>query len=135
MEEVRKIRDLEKLVIDDVKNINSLIIIKKCLDNKSLSDDERMAALHSLRRIFLATLEDGRLLGSSSGSNTTANKKLEDYTKWLEQQFTSYLSLLANLISTEEPKFQAPAIRTLLEVRCNVTYPINIIHNLGFLRL
>jgi hypothetical protein len=125
MERVQKIRELEQLVIADAKNANSLLVIKKQLQDQSGSKDERMAALHSLRRIFVHFLENGRLEASfvSVNSNQVAvstdsdkSGKLQEYKRWLIQQFNSYQTLLRHLIATEEPSFQAPAIRTLLEV-------------------
>jgi len=60
MEKVHAVRELEKLVISDTKNANSLIALRKHLDSGDASKDVRMAALHSLRRVFVQFLDEGR---------------------------------------------------------------------------
>lgn len=129
MEGVQKVRELEQLIIADAKNANFLLVVKKQLDNEEISKEERTAALHSLRRIFIHFLESGRLEASfvSAHSNQLAfvadgdkSKKLQDYKKWLIKQFNSYQDTLRKLISSNDTSLQAPAIRTLLEVSAEV---------------
>lgn len=115
-------RELEQLVIVDAKNANFLLVIKKQLQDESISKEERTAALHSLRRIFINFLESGRLESTfvSSHSNqsdvSSDSGKLQEYKKWLIQQFNSYQTTLRKLICSNETYLQAPAIRTMLEV-------------------
>lgn len=114
MEEIQKIRELERRIIADAKNTNSLLIIKKQLQNESSPKEERMAALHSLRRIFVHFLENGRLETLSAASDKSG--KIQEYKKWLTQQFHSLQDTLTLLIGSNDPSFQAPAIRTMMEV-------------------
>ena len=125
MEGVQKVRELEQLVVADAKNANYLLVIKKQLQDEDISKEERTAALHSLRRIFIHFLESGRLESKfiSAHSNQLAatressqSGKLQEYQKWLIQQFNSYQATLLKLISSNETYLQAPAIRTMLEV-------------------
>ena len=124
MEGIQRVRELEQLIVADAKNANSLLEIMEQLENEEISHDERTAALHSLRRIFLHFLESGRLEASfaSAHSNQLAfvaddkPKKLNEYKKWLIKQFNSYQDTLRKLISSNDTSLQAPAIRTLLEV-------------------
>jgi hypothetical protein len=123
MEGVQKVRELEQLVIADAKNANFLLVIKKQLQNEEISKEERTAALHSLRRIFVNFLESGRLESSfvSSKSNQLSQSadsgKLQEYKRWLIEQFNSYQRILRQLIASNDPSLQAPAVRTMLEVR------------------
>lgn len=123
MEGVQKVRELEQLVIADAKNANFLLTIKKQLQNEKISKEERTAALHSLRRIFVNFLENGRLESSfvSSKSNQLSQSadagKLQEYKRWLIEQFNSYQRILRQLIASNDLSLQAPAVRTMLEVR------------------
>ena len=137
MEGVQKVRELEQLVVADAKNANYLLVIKKQLQDEDISKEERTAALHSLRRIFIHFLESGRLESNfvSAHSNQLAvsgesgqSGKLQEYQKWLIQQFNSYQATLLKLISSNETYLQAPAIRTILEVSlyCNFMEPTRI---------
>ena len=112
MEQVQEIRELEKLVISDIKNVNSLITIKKHLHDINNQKNERIASLHSLRRIFLNFIENGKLTSSISGGR---DKKREEFHQWLVQQYRSYQETLCTLISENDSFFQVPAIRTMLE--------------------
>ena len=125
MEGVQRVRELEQLVIADAKNANFLLVIKKQLQNEDIPKEERTAALHSLRRIFVHFLENGRLEAFfvSAHSNQLAvsadsdkSGKLQEYKKWLIQQFNSYQATLRKLIASNDTSLQAPAIRTMLEV-------------------
>lgn len=123
MEGVQKVRELEQLVVADAKNANLLLIIKKQLQNEEISKEERTAALHSLRRIFVNFLENGRLeasfvsLNSNQLSQSADSGKLQEYKRWLIEQFNSYQRILRQLIACNDPSLQAPAVRTMLEVR------------------
>jgi len=117
MEKVHAVRELEKLVISDTKNANSLIALRKHLDSGDASKDVRMAALHSLRRVFVQFLDEGRFAVPLPGKDTDKDKakKLEEYRKWLMQQFHAFQDALRGYIAANDLTFQAPAIRTLLE--------------------
>ena len=123
MEGVQKVRELEQLIIADAKNANFLLTIKKQLQNETITKEERTAALHSLRRIFVNFLEGGRLGATSlvqksaNVSQSTDKGKLLEYKNWLIDQFNSYQQILRHLIASNDISLQAPAIRTLLEVR------------------
>lgn len=70
-----------------------------------------MAALHSLRRIFVHYLEAGTLakgISSDDGAD-----KLKD---WLSHQLISFQQLICSLIVSGEPEMQAASIRTMVEV-------------------
>lgn len=123
MEGIQKVRELEQLIIADSKNANFLLTIKKQLQDESISKEERTAALHSLRRIFVNFLEGGRLGNTSNlnkgakASQSTEKGKLLEYKNWLIDQFNSYQQILRHLIASNDISLQAPAVRTLLEVR------------------
>jgi hypothetical protein len=122
MEGVQKVRELEQLVVADAKNANLLLIIKKQLQNEEISKEER-TALHSLRRIFVNIFENGRLeasfvsLNSNQLSQSADSGKLQEHKRWLIEQFYSYQRILRQLIACNDPSLQAPAVRTMLEVR------------------
>jgi hypothetical protein len=122
MEGIQKVRELEQLIIADAKNANFLLTIKKQLQDESISKEERTAALHSLRRIFVSFLEGGRLGNTSTlkkgakVSQSTEKGKLLEYKNWLIDQFNSYQQILRHLIASNDISLQAPAVRTLLEV-------------------
>lgn len=122
MEGIQKVRELEQLIIADAKNANFLLTIKKQLQDESISKEERTAALHSLRRIFVNFLEGGRLGNTSTlnkgakASQSTEKGKLLEYKNWLIDQFNSYQQILRHLIASNDISLQAPAVRTLLEV-------------------
>lgn len=122
MEGIQKVRELEQLIIADAKNANFLLTIKKQLQDESISKEERTAALHSLRRIFVNFLEGGRLGNTSvlskgaKASQSTEKGKLLEYKNWLIDQFNSYQQILRHLIASNDISLQAPAVRTLLEV-------------------
>ena len=123
MEGIQKVRELEQLIIADSKNANFLLTIKKQLQDESISKEERTAALHSLRRIFVNFLEGGRLGNTpnlnkgAKASQSTEKGKLLEYKNWLIDQFNSYQQILRHLIASNDISLQAPAVRTLLEVR------------------
>ena len=122
MEGVQRVRELEQLIIADAKNANFLLTIKKQLQDEKISKEERTAALHSLRRIFVNFLEGGRLgntslLKGAQASQSTEKGKLLEYKNWLIDQLNSYQQILRHLIASNDISLQAPAIRTLLEVR------------------
>lgn len=112
MESVQRIRELEKNVIEDPKQANSIISIKKCLTNEKESNDARMAALHALRRIFVDAIDNGRF----NVAKGQKSEKLAEYSKWLHGQLVSYQDSLLTFISAQTDPFHAPAIRTLMEV-------------------
>lgn len=110
---VQSIRAIEGSIIDSNTNVNQIINLKKILRDSNNPSNLRMAALNSLRRIFVAFLESGKF-----GMINTAIKgsdKLQEYRHWLIQQFNGYKSALSGLISVESEQFQAPAIRTFIE--------------------
>ena len=109
MEEIKVIRDLENDIITNIKATNSLLIIRKKLNNDSNSNDVRLAALSSMRRIFIKFIEEGRLVSNNE------NNKVNEYSKWLRQQYQQYLDSINILINTNDDTLQAPAIRTMLE--------------------
>ena len=114
MEKVLKVRELEKLVITDPKNANSLIAIRKELESEDSPKDVRMAALHSLRRVFVYYLDSG-LFGVTSKEDKNKGKKLDEFKKWLVQQLNAYQTILRGYIAANDTTFQGPSIRTLLE--------------------
>lgn len=114
MESVQRIRELEKKVIEDPKQANSIISIKKCLVNEKETNDARMAALHALRRIFVDAIDNGRF----DAAKSQKSEKLVEYTKWLNGQYSSYLESLLGFVTAQTDPFHAPAIRTLMEVWC-----------------
>ena len=113
-EQVQHVRELEKLVISDTKNANSLIAIRKQLEDEDNVKDVRMAALHSLRRIFVHFLDTGRF-SVTSKDDKDKGKKLDEFRKWLVQQLSAFQENLHEYIANNDSMFQAPAIRTLLE--------------------
>ena len=114
MEKVLKVRELEKLVVTDPKNANSLIAIRKELESEDSPKDVRMAALHSLRRVFVHYLDSG-LFGVTSKEDKNKGKKLDEFKKWLVQQLNAYQIILRGYIAANDTTFQGPSIRTLLE--------------------
>lgn len=112
MESVQRIRELEKGVIEDPKQANSIISIKKCLANEKESNDTRMAALHALRRIFIDAIDNGKF----DATRSQKTEKLAEYSKWLNGQYVSYQETLLNFVTAQTDPFHAPAVRTLMEV-------------------
>ena len=116
-------RELEQQIIADAKNSNFLLVIKKQLQNDDISKEERIAAMHSLRRIFVKFIEDGRLVSSFASANgnqlssSDGTGKLQEYKKWLIEQFNSYQRILRQLITSNDVSLQLPAIKTMLEVK------------------
>ena len=106
MEEIKEIRSLENDIITNVKATNSLIIIRKSINNDSNSNDVRLAALSSMRRIFIKFIEEGRLV-----NNNVDNVKINEYSKWLKQQYYQYLDSINELINSNDDALQSPAIR------------------------
>lgn len=106
MEEIKEIRDLENEIVINVKATNSLLTIRKVLNDDNNTNDVRLAALSSMRRIFIKFIEEGRLV-----SNNADNAKINEYSKWLRQQYYHYLDSVNGLINTDDDTLQAPAIR------------------------
>lgn len=123
MEGIQKVRELEQLIVGDAKNSNFVLVIKKQLQNEVISKEERIAAMHSLRRIFVKFIEDGRLESSFASANSNqlsssdGTGKLEEYKKWLIEQFNSYQRILRQLITSNDVSLQLPAVKTMLEVK------------------
>lgn len=106
MEEIKVIRDLENDIITNIKATNSLITIRKSLNDDKNSNDIRLASLSSLRRIFIKFIEEGRLV-----INSNDNTKVNEYSKWIRQQYYQYLDSANILINSNDETLQAPAIR------------------------
>ena len=106
MEEIKIIRDLENEIITNIKATNSLITIRKSLNDDNNTNDIRLAALSSLRRIFIKFIEEGRLV-----INSNDNNKVNEYSKWLRQQYYQYFDSANLLINSNDETLQAPAIR------------------------
>jgi hypothetical protein len=112
-EDVNRIRDLEQQVLQDAKKVNSILPIKQFLKDEEQSKDVRMVALHALRRIFIHLIETNRFASTTSKGTEGATNQ---YRQWLVQQLDSYLQILREIVSSSDVAFQAPAIRTTLEV-------------------
>lgn len=82
------------------------------LKGDNVADAIRIAALHSLRRVFVHYLEHKKIVKCVPGGNNEM-EKLKD---WLAQQLISFQQLLCSLIIGSEPEMQVASIRTLMEV-------------------
>ena len=111
---VARIREMEMSVRNDKKKANFILDIRKILSDENLLQTIRLAAMHSLRRIFVHIMETGILLSSMSSSSLAVDS-LAEYVKWITQQLQSYLDLLTGIISREGSEIQAAAIRTSME--------------------
>jgi hypothetical protein len=49
MEKVQKVRDLERDCKADIKNANTIISIRQLLSDAKVTDEVKVAAIHSLR--------------------------------------------------------------------------------------
>jgi hypothetical protein len=108
------IREAERNVCEDVKHSNKLIVIKKYLLDEKEENETRMAALHGLRRIFLFSLENGKL--KAAGTSSSSSAQVKEYQAWLLAQYLSFCNTLCDLVVNENTFFQAAATRSLMEL-------------------
>lgn len=71
-----------------------------------------MAAIHSLRRVFLCYSEQGWI-----HKGKTSDGKGKEYLLWFHSQYQAFKDELSRLIAGEDETFHAVSIRTILEVR------------------
>eukprot|EP00949_MAST-11_sp_MAST-11-sp1_P002750 g2750.t1 len=112
----KSVSELETLVNGGPQNANFLselleVAEKECASGNSLSS-RGWSSIHALRRIFTKQRQTrARLEGSSSTA-------LSAYSEWLEQQSTTYNSILLNLLQSEESPadVQCCALRSLMVI-------------------
>lgn len=107
------IREAERNVCEDVKHSNKLLMLKKYVSDENEENEVRMAALHSLRRIFIAFLESGKMRVPSQKSATAQAK---EYHSWLSKQYLAFCDTLCALVVDESTFFQAAATRSFMEL-------------------
>ena len=124
---VAEIRKLEAEVLSDRRNANKILDIRRVAETEtettttsgsSCSKEVKLAAVHSLRRIFSEILESGIILASkstSSSSSSTSIASLQKYIIWIVAQINSYVDLLCGLVHSDDLDIQAVSIRTLME--------------------
>ena len=117
-EHIARIRELESLILDDRKHTNSLLEVKTLFLEKNAASVQ-MAAMHTLRRIFIQLLEDGVMADDASakkkrktGSSETGTQQ---FVAWLQAQFAGYMDGLCSWMRSGNGEKQAPAIRTVME--------------------
>jgi hypothetical protein len=108
MEIIQAVREQEKLIFDDVSNINNILFIRNVI-KKNIDDDTIvLATLHSLRRIFI------HLLDTAVYSSCKLNKNTSVFT-WLNKQYKLFKNSLYELIFQNRKHIVAPSLRTLIE--------------------
>ena len=116
-----KIRELERTIAMDPKQVNAILLIKQYLVDSDIRSEVRLASLHSLRRLFMHFLESGILSGDeeTKGSNDEEkdkkDKALKDYKMWVQQQYVHFKGCVNAIISSGDATMLVPAIRTVLE--------------------
>lgn len=115
MEKIQYIRQLEKNIESNAKETNSIITIRKIIRNLEESKDVKVAAIHSLRRLFINFIEDGVFAQSKQ------SEKKAVYTNWLKLQLNEFIESLLSIIATDPADVNgitvsALSIRTLLEL-------------------
>ena len=113
-----KIRELERTIASDPKQVNAILLIKQYLVDSEIRSEVRLASLHSLRRLFMHFLESGILSGDEESGKKDGDKKdkaLRDYKTWVQQQYVHFKGCVNALVSSGEPSMLVPAIRTILE--------------------
>eukprot|EP01039_Chlorochromonas_danica_P006961 gene6961-7701_t len=111
-EEIRQIHELELAAIDDIKNINNIKTIYQTVTNDDKAKKVRIAAIHSLRRLYVDYLENNKL--ATLKPNEAATTKLK---KWFNTQYNQFIDMLCKALSSVETDWlHALSIRTLLEL-------------------
>ncbi len=129
-EKIQYIRELERSIGHGVKNVNSIVEIRKIAEESMNHKDLRIAAMHSLRRIFIDYSENEKL----TKPNTSVNKAMEKFYSWFISQYQEYLGLLCTLVRDDEKEWaHEVSIRTLLEVR--ICHRLHILAPLTFHQL
>lgn len=106
------IRALEKnLLADPTKHVNTLLTLRDFLRDEAQVVDVRLAALHSLRRVFIEFVESGRMMQVAS----IGGSKVREYKQWLHQHLQSYQEILCHLVASRQDAFIAPAVRTMMQ--------------------
>mmetsp|Transcript_8922 Transcript_8922/g.13399 ORF Transcript_8922/g.13399 Transcript_8922/m.13399 type:complete len:571 (-) Transcript_8922:55-1767(-) len=117
MSEVARIRSLEACILSSKKHAKSTTeIIEKLMDD-DCEKAVKLAAMHSIRRVFVNFLENNYFLKStveSSGDSAVA-EKLDKFRAWLMQQYNTVKGKMLDLCCSEKLKIQAAAIRTIIE--------------------
>jgi hypothetical protein len=116
MEVVNLVRQHEADIIKDIKFSNSLLAIRKLVKENDSNMQLKIAALHSMRRIFVHFLDNITELIAKETSD-----KMTQFKAWYVKQYylyvdelKAYSSIAAS--SNDELLLQAPAVRTFLEV-------------------
>ena len=116
METASSIRVLEKsLLADPTKHVNSLLTLRNFLRDEAKTVEVRLAALHSLRRVFVEFVESGRMTQVASPSDGGGGSKVREYKQWLHQHLQSYQETLCHLVASGQDAFIAPAVRTMMQ--------------------
>eukprot|EP00941_MAST-03F_sp_MAST-3F-sp1_P003549 g3549.t1 len=116
---IKDIHALEKSIESSPKNANDLLKLLKLLDSSVVA--ERLAALHSTRRLFLSFGKRGDLLPPAKSQTT--NKKaasLAVYRKWLRARYLNFLDKVFKILLTsgterKDRELRVAALRTLME--------------------
>ena len=123
---VAKIRELESHIASDPKHANDVLLLKQHLASEVT--DIKLAALHALRRLFIAFLDSGRLTISAAAQSAATSGKstskkgsdkednLRDYKLWLQQQLQGFQQALCGFVKAGDEAAIAPALRTLVEL-------------------
>jgi hypothetical protein len=112
--EIQRIRELERSISQDLKNSNNIVEIRKVAESNENHKDVRVAAIHSLRRIFIDFAENDKIVKPTQGSK---NKAVEKFYSWFVTQYQEYEKLLCAVIRDEQKEWaHEVAVRTLLEV-------------------
>jgi len=117
MELVNLVRQHEADIIKDIKFSNSLLAIRKLTKENDGNMQLKIAALHSMRRIFVHFFDTITDLIASD----TSDNKMTQFKSWYVKQYYLYMDELKiyssiSADSKDELLLQAPAVRTLLEV-------------------
>lgn len=117
MELVNLVRQHEADIIKDIKFSNSLLAIRKLTKENDENMQLKIAALHSMRRIFVHFLDN---ITDLIVAKDSSDNKMSQFKAWYVKQYYAYVDELKvyasiSASSKDELLLQAPAVRTLLE--------------------
>jgi hypothetical protein len=112
--EIQHVRDLERALLHDIKNANNIVEIRKVAANDNLHKDVRIAAIHTLRRIFITFAEENKVTKPSVDNKS---KSVEKFYSWFIGQYHEYQQLLCGMLQDADKDWAHEiAVRTMLEV-------------------
>lgn len=74
------------------------------------------------RRLIIHYVESGWFYRPNIGAKASAAKKVEEYNRWFQNQFSSCKDTLIQLMSETDDALHAVSIRTYMEVHYNFNF-------------